>query len=150
MHASLRLHDQFGVATTIDEGDLLPDSPTHCAASSDGARVTPGAGLSHRRVRTQRVSHQRELQDEVVFDILERALRDCRADLVAAFPDPQGRDRVEWLAWLVAHHASDFALGQPYTALFRLALEQARREFAVLLTVQTMNYLHSGRHRVAL
>jgi hypothetical protein len=28
--------------------------------------------------------------------------------------------------------------------------EQAKREFAVLLTVQTMNYLHSGRHRVAL
>ncbi len=27
---------------------------------------------------------------------------------------------------------------------------QARLEFAVLLTVQTMNYLHSGRHRVAL
>ena len=34
----------------------------------------------------------------------------------------------------------------------RLAVpeEQARHEFAVLLTVQTMNYLHSGRHRVAL
>ena len=34
----------------------------------------------------------------------------------------------------------------------RLAVpdEQARREFTVLLTVQTMNYLHSGRHRVAL
>ena len=34
----------------------------------------------------------------------------------------------------------------------RLAVpeEQARYEFAVLLTVQTMNYLHSGRHRVAL
>ncbi len=30
------------------------------------------------------------------------------------------------------------------------APEQAKREFAVLLTVQTMNYLHSGRHRVAL
>jgi hypothetical protein len=28
--------------------------------------------------------------------------------------------------------------------------EQARLEFIVLLTVQTMNYLHSGRHRVAL
>ena len=28
--------------------------------------------------------------------------------------------------------------------------EQARHEFTVLLTVQTMNYLHSGRHRVAL
>ena len=34
----------------------------------------------------------------------------------------------------------------------RLAVpeERARHEFAVLLTVQTMNYLHSGRHRVAL
>jgi len=34
----------------------------------------------------------------------------------------------------------------------RLAVpeEQARQEFTVLLTVQTMNYLHSGRHRVAL
>jgi hypothetical protein len=34
----------------------------------------------------------------------------------------------------------------------RLAVpeEQARYEFAVLLTVQAMNYLHSGRHRVAL
>ena len=28
--------------------------------------------------------------------------------------------------------------------------EQAKVDFAVLLTVQTMNYLHSGRHRVAL
>ena len=34
----------------------------------------------------------------------------------------------------------------------RLAVpeEQARHEFTVFLTVQTMNYLHSGRHRVAL
>jgi hypothetical protein len=34
----------------------------------------------------------------------------------------------------------------------RLAVpeEQARYEFTVLLTVQTMNYLHSGRHRVAM
>ena len=28
--------------------------------------------------------------------------------------------------------------------------DQARLEFTVLLTVQTMNYLHSGGHRVAL
>ena len=28
--------------------------------------------------------------------------------------------------------------------------EQAKLEFAVLLTVQTMNFLHSGQHRVAL
>jgi hypothetical protein len=34
----------------------------------------------------------------------------------------------------------------------RLAVpeEQARHEFTVMLTVQTMNYLHSGRHRVAM
>ena len=28
--------------------------------------------------------------------------------------------------------------------------EQARMDFLILLTVQTLNYLHSGRHRVAL
>ena len=34
----------------------------------------------------------------------------------------------------------------------RLAVpeDQARQEFTVFLTVQTMNYLHSGHHRVAL
>jgi hypothetical protein len=28
--------------------------------------------------------------------------------------------------------------------------EQAKLDFTILMTVQTMNYLHSGRHRVAL
>ena len=28
--------------------------------------------------------------------------------------------------------------------------DRAKLDFLVLLTVQTMNYLHSGRHRVAL
>jgi hypothetical protein len=28
--------------------------------------------------------------------------------------------------------------------------EQAKWEFSILLTVQTMNHLHSGRHKVAL
>jgi len=34
----------------------------------------------------------------------------------------------------------------------RLAVseEQAKFDFTILLTVQTMNYMHSGRHRVAL
>jgi hypothetical protein len=32
----------------------------------------------------------------------------------------------------------------------RLPEDQAKQEFTVLLTVQTMNHLHSGRHRVAL
>ena len=30
------------------------------------------------------------------------------------------------------------------------AEERTRADFIVVLTVQTMNYLHSGRHRVAL
>jgi hypothetical protein len=28
--------------------------------------------------------------------------------------------------------------------------DRTKQDFLVLLTVQTMNYLHSGRHRVAL
>jgi len=28
--------------------------------------------------------------------------------------------------------------------------ERTKNDFAVLVTVQTMNFLHSGRHRVAL
>jgi hypothetical protein len=28
--------------------------------------------------------------------------------------------------------------------------DQTKLDFTILLTVQTMNYLHSGRHRVAL
>jgi hypothetical protein len=28
--------------------------------------------------------------------------------------------------------------------------ERAKLDFTIMLTVQTMNYLHSGRHRVAL
>jgi hypothetical protein len=34
----------------------------------------------------------------------------------------------------------------------RLAVpeDEARKQFTVLLTVQTMNFLHSGGHRVAL
>ena len=32
----------------------------------------------------------------------------------------------------------------------RTSEERSKQDFAVLLTVQTMNYLHGGRHRVAL
>jgi len=32
----------------------------------------------------------------------------------------------------------------------RDAEDRTKNDFTVLLTVQTMNYLHSGRHRVAL
>lgn len=31
-----------------------------------------------------------------------------------------------------------------------LQKEQTKLDFAILLTVQTMNYLHHGRHKVAL
>lgn len=61
---------------------------------------------------------------------LERALHGCRADLVAAFPDPGGHDRRAWLGWLAQHLASDFGLGEPYTTLVRAALAQAREALA--------------------
>ena len=32
----------------------------------------------------------------------------------------------------------------------RYPLDRTRLDFTILVTVQTMNYLHSGRHRVAL
>jgi hypothetical protein len=32
----------------------------------------------------------------------------------------------------------------------KLSEEETRLDFMLMLTVQTMNYLHSGRHRVAL
>lgn len=56
---------------------------------------------------------------------LERALHACRADLVAAFPQPGGRDRQAWLTWLLEHLGSDFGLAEPYASQFRAALERA-------------------------
>ena len=59
--------------------------------------------------------------------------------------------------WTNAYqYTIDQVLGDMITRSRELGLrlattpEQAKRELAVLLTVQTMNYLHSGRHRVAL
>ncbi len=46
-------------------------------------------------------------------------LRSLRPDLVAAFPEPEGRSRRDFLEWVVAHAASDFGLAEPYLAHFR-------------------------------
>jgi hypothetical protein len=47
-----------------------------------------------------------------------------------------------WKSMIDRCHASKLHLTQQK--------EQAKLDFAILLTVQTMNYLHSGRHKVAL
>ena len=63
---------------------------------------------------------------------------------------------------LVAHWTGEYqyTLDQVFKAMIRRCRElklravgperQLRMDFAVLLTVQTMNYLHSGRHRVVM
>lgn len=51
-------------------------------------------------------------------------MRAIRADLVQAFPDPEGRDRRDYLEWVVAHAAQDFGIGEPYLDHFRAARDE--------------------------
>jgi hypothetical protein len=94
-------------------------------------------------------------------------------DLRRLFSDaPEHADRVTAAQFLARHRRSVRRLVAEWTGIYqytidkvledmmarcrelklRLAIpeDQARQEFTVLLTVQVMNYLHSGRHRVAL
>ena len=94
-------------------------------------------------------------------------------DLRRMFSDaPEHHDRVTAVQFIARHRRSVRRLVADWTGIYqytidkvledmmarcrelrlRLALpeDQARQEFTVLLTVQVMNYLHSGRHRVAL
>jgi Putative zinc-binding metallo-peptidase len=94
-------------------------------------------------------------------------------DLRRMFSDaPEHHDRVTAVQFIARHRRSVRRLVADWTGIYqytidkvledmmarcrelklRLAMpeDEARLEFTVLLTVQVMNYLHSGRHRVAL
>jgi hypothetical protein len=94
-------------------------------------------------------------------------------DLRRLFSDaPEHADRVTAAQFMARHRRNVRRLVAEWTGIYqytidkvledmiarcrqlklRLAIpeDQARQEFTVLLTVQVMNYLHSGRHRVAL
>jgi hypothetical protein len=94
-------------------------------------------------------------------------------DLRRLFSDaPEHHDRVTAVQFIARHRRSVRRLVADWTGIYqytidkvledmmarcrelklRLAMpeDEARQEFTVLLTVQVMNYLHSGRHRVAL
>jgi hypothetical protein len=94
-------------------------------------------------------------------------------DLRRLFSDaPEHADRPTAVQFIARHRRSVRRLVADWTGIYqytidkvledmmarcrelrlRLAMpeDQARQEFTVLLTVQVMNYLHSGRHRVAL
>jgi Putative zinc-binding metallo-peptidase len=94
-------------------------------------------------------------------------------DLRRLFSDaPEHHDRVTAVQFIARHRRSVRRIVADWTGIYqytidkvledmmarcrelklRLAMpeDEARQEFTVLLTVQVMNYLHSGRHRVAL
>jgi glycosyltransferase involved in cell wall biosynthesis len=57
---------------------------------------------------------------------LAAQMRALRADLRQAFPEPEGRDRLPYLDWLLEHAGPDFGLGEPYLSLLREERAAAR------------------------
>jgi hypothetical protein len=97
--------------------------------------------------------YDRELR-RLFSDAPEFANRITAAQFLARIRRPVRRVVAEWTG--IYQYTIDKVFEDMITRCRELKLrlavpeEQARYEFTVLLTVQTMNYLHSGRHRVAL
>ncbi len=97
--------------------------------------------------------YDRELR-RLFSDAPEFAHRMTAAQFLARIRHPVRRVVAEWTG--IYQYTIDKVFEDMITRCRELKLrlavpeEQARYEFTVLLTVQTMNYLHSGRHRVAL
>jgi hypothetical protein len=97
--------------------------------------------------------YDRELR-RLFSDAPEFAHRMTAAQFLARIRRPVRRVVAEWTG--IYQYTIDKVFEDMITRCRELKLrlavpeEQARYEFTVLLTVQTMNYLHSGRHRVAL
>jgi hypothetical protein len=95
----------------------------------------------------------RELR-RLFSDAPEFANRITAAQFLARIRRPVRRVVAEWTG--IYQYTIDKVFEDMITRCRELKLrlavpeEQARYEFTVLLTVQAMNYLHSGRHRVAL
>jgi hypothetical protein len=97
--------------------------------------------------------YDRELR-RLFSDAPEFAHRMTAAQFLARIRRPVRRVVADWTG--IYQYTIDKVFEDMITRCRELKLrlavpeEQARYEFTVLLTVQTMNYLHSGRHRVAL
>jgi hypothetical protein len=97
--------------------------------------------------------YDRELR-RLFSDAPEFATRMTAAQFLARIRRPVRRVVADWTG--IYQYTIDKVFEDMITRCRELKLrlavpeEQARYEFTVLLTVQTMNYLHSGRHRVAL
>ena len=131
-------------------------------ASSTEVDPLAAIGETLRQHYAQKRAHYGVNRPEFYDRDLRRLFSDAPADFrqptAAAFITRYRRE----IRLLVAHwtNAYQYTIDQVLADMIvrcrelglRLAMspEQAKREFAVLLTVQTMNYLHSGRHRVAL
>jgi Putative zinc-binding metallo-peptidase len=124
---------------------------------------------SLRRVRRTLRQHYRQRRRHYGVDhpaFYDRDLRRLFSDA------PEHHDRVTAVQFIARHRRSVRRIVADWTGIYqytidkvledmmarcrelklRLAMpeDEARQEFTVLLTVQVMNYLHSGRHRVAL
>ncbi len=84
----------------------------------------------------------------------EHADRPTAAQFLARIRKPVRRLVAEWtgIYQYTVDKVLEDMIARSRELKLRLAIpeDQARQEFTVLLTVQVMNYLHSGRHRVAL
>lgn len=84
----------------------------------------------------------------------EHADRPTAAQFMARLRKPARRLVAEWtgIYQYTVDKVLEDMIARARELKLRLAIpeDQARQEFTVLLTVQVMNYLHSGRHRVAL
>lgn len=84
----------------------------------------------------------------------EHADRPTAAQFMARTRKPARRLVAEWtgIYQYTVDRVLEDMIARARELKLRLAIpeDQARQEFTVLLTVQVMNYLHSGRHRVAL
>jgi hypothetical protein len=141
-------------------GSLAGRAPL--VASSTEIDPLAALGMTLRQHYAQKRAHYGGNRPEFYDLDLRRLFSDAQADsrqpTAAAFIVRYRRE----IRLLVAHwtNAYQYTIDQVLADMIvrcrelglRLAMppEQAKREFAVLLTVQTMNYLHSGRHRVAL
>ena len=62
------------------------------------------------------------------FTLLARHIYESRPDLQRVFPDPQGRDKAAYLAWLLHYGRETYALSDEYLAPLRTALRMIRAD----------------------
>jgi len=165
----------FRRALQIRDAKLGPEHPTVIPLLLGIARAELGRGRGRAAVAPlERAEALREKRGGLATDradndfLLARALWDVsrgveRPDLTAAFwaeiihlcRGAQGRSRIyrklrKSRADLLAGREAAAERSRQLDLRLCMPEEEGKFEFAILLTVHTMDYLHSGRHRLAI